>query len=119
MAPKKDPSLMKRTSLSLALVALLGCSSSESTPAPAANTDAGTSDTPTNDPGLAIACTDTEASIYADPGALPADKGAIIRCAKGSPLTMAELQAKAAANGYTGKAFTSGEPVSGDARSVR
>lgn len=63
------------------------------------------------DPALAITCTDTEASIYTDPGALPADKGAIIRCAKGDRIDKAALHARAKANGFVGKAFTSGAKI--------
>lgn len=101
---------MRSSWLSAPLAALLalGCSSSDdgnkTTPA-----DTGVdSDADVPDPALAIACTDTEASIYADPGTLPADKGAIIRCSKAGNISKADLEAKAKANGYVGKAFTSG-----------
>lgn len=68
--------------------------------------DAG-ADTATQDPALTIACNDPEASIYADPGILPADKGGIIKCSKGDVISRADLEAKARANGFTGK-ITSG-----------
>ena len=54
-------------------------------------------------------CTDALAAIYADPGALPADLGAIIKCSKDKDLTAADL--KAGAPNHVGKAFTSGAHV--------
>jgi pimeloyl-ACP methyl ester carboxylesterase len=55
------------------------------------------------DPSLAIACADGEAAIYGDPGALPAENGAILRCATGDRISRADLESKARANGYDGK----------------
>ena len=57
---------------------------------------------------LEAACTDTIASIYADPGALPAEKGAIIRCAPDQTFTASDLQAKLAADDFTARPVTSG-----------
>ncbi len=120
---------MKRTSLALLMVVTSGamvtaaaCSDSSGGAAPAA--DAG-GDGTAGDGGdgnyqLEVTCTDTLDSIYAAPPAmLPADKGAIIRCAKDKDISKAELEAAAKAGepatdvdlavpGYAGKAFTSG-----------
>ena len=71
---------------------------------------------------LAVPCTDSIDSIYADPGPLPAEKGAIIRCAVDTPIAMADLLAKSKANvssdyapavntGYTGRDYTSGAKI--------
>jgi len=57
------------------------------------------------------ACSDTIDSVYADPGTLPADKGAIIKCATDKAIAKADLQTQANADGYKGKAFTSGAKV--------
>ena len=65
-----------------------------------------------------IACTDTIASIYADPGDVSSKaKGAILRCAHDKDMTAAELTAAVnvaddAGNlAYSGPAFTSGAKV--------
>ena len=89
--------------------ALTACSGSDDQP-PTQTPDAG-ADTETPDPALAIACADAEAAVYGDPGALPAEKGAIIKCSKGARIDKAALEAKARANGYTGQEFTSGAKV--------
>jgi pimeloyl-ACP methyl ester carboxylesterase len=80
---------------------------------------------------LEIACADLPASIYADPGALPATNGTIIHCTKDPDIAQADLEAAARAAepasggsedagaedagagtpGYSGKAFTSGAHV--------
>lgn len=71
---------------------------------------------------LEVKCTDTIDSIYADPGTLPAEKGAIIRCAKDKDISKADLEAAAktadpttdagpGTPGYSGKPFTSGAHV--------
>src|SRR5438045_402319 len=60
---------------------------------------------------LEIACTDSIASIYADPGALPADKGAIIHCAKDKDITANEIQALLTSEGTTIRPVTSGAHV--------
>ncbi|MBI2396133.1 MAG: alpha/beta fold hydrolase [Deltaproteobacteria bacterium] len=88
----------------------IACSGSDdgggATPTPDTGADA---DVP--DPALAITCADPESSVYGDPGALPADKGAIIKCAKGDRIDKAALEAKARANAYVGKPFTSGAKI--------
>jgi len=97
----------------VALFTLGGCSGADdgnSNPVTDSGVDTG-ADADGPDPALAIPCTDTEASIYGDPGALPADKGAIIKCAKGDRVSKGDLEAKAKANGYIGKAFTSGAKI--------
>jgi pimeloyl-ACP methyl ester carboxylesterase len=57
------------------------------------------------------ACSDTIDSVYGDPGALPADKGAIIKCATDKAIAKGDLLAAAKADGYKGKDFTSGAKV--------
>lgn len=49
----------------------------------------------------AVACADAEAAIYGDPGALPADKGAIIKCSKGAELTKDQIAGRLGAIGST------------------
>jgi pimeloyl-ACP methyl ester carboxylesterase len=60
--------------------------------------------------GIAMeaACTDTIDSIYAAPGTLPSEPGAIIRCAKDKDLTRAELQAALDADGFLPRAVDGG-----------
>ena len=60
---------------------------------------------------LEITCTDSIASIYADPGPLPADKGAIIHCAKDKDITANEIQALLTSEGTTIRPVTSGAHV--------
>jgi pimeloyl-ACP methyl ester carboxylesterase len=71
---------------------------------------------------LAVACDDTIGSIYDDPGALPPDNGAILRCARDVDISRTDLEARARANAsgdsapaqngaYDGKPFTSGARV--------
>lgn len=60
---------------------------------------------------LEAACDDTIDSIYADPGTLPDEKGAILRCATDGTLTQAAIQARADEIGYQGKALASGARV--------
>ena len=101
-------------STSLFAFLMIGCGSSE-TPNNNPTTDTGV----TTDTGgdaevpdqIALPCTDLEATVYGDPGKLPAEKGAIIKCAKGERIDRATLDAKARKNGYTGKPFTSGAHV--------
>ncbi len=49
----------------------------------------------------ATACADAEAAIYGDPGALPADKGAVIKCSKGGELTKEQIAARLSGIGST------------------
>lgn len=58
----------------------------------------------------AVACEDTEASIYADPGALPPENGAILKCSKGAELTKEQIQARLGGLGAN-VAVTSGARV--------
>ena len=105
---------MRRLSCSVVVVGVLAaaCSSSRSNTTPAA-TDAGTDATVVVAAGaftLEVPCTDTIESVYADPGPLPAEKGAIIRCAVDKVLT--KDQVTAGAEGRAGaKPFTSGARV--------
>lgn len=82
-----------------------GCSSDESSAATADGGSTPSALTPSS------ACTDAIDSIYGDPGALPAEKGAIIKCAKDAPVTKEALQAKINELGYAGKPLTSGAQV--------
>ena len=60
-------------------------------------------------PPIEVACTDTIDSIYADPGTLPTDKGAIIRCAKDKYLSAAQLNTMLSADvPFTAKPVTNG-----------
>src|SRR4051812_11059919 len=61
-----------------------------------------------------MTCADLVESIYADPGTLPMDKGAIIKCAKDKELTVAQLKAMLAAD-----AVTTEKPVTSGARVYR
>lgn len=97
---------------------LLGCSGSEDPPNNnPADTGVTTDTGDTGDaadpphPALAIPCGDTEDAVYGAPGTLPSDKGAIIKCAPGERYTKEALEARARANGYTGKPLTSGAKV--------
>lgn len=100
---------------SLAALAALafapGCSSDDGgTPAADSGTDTGSdtgADTGPLDP-LAVPCADTKDAIYGDPGTLPADKGAIVKCSPADKVDKAALQAKVTGLGYAGKALTSG-----------
>jgi pimeloyl-ACP methyl ester carboxylesterase len=79
--------------------------SDDSTTTP--GTDGGTSEPF----ALEVSCDDTADSIYGDPGALPAEKGAVMKCTKDPNIAAADLQARADKNGYKGKPFTSGAKV--------
>lgn len=54
-------------------------------------------------------CADTIASVYGDPGALPAERGAIVKCALDRELTAAEVAALLAPD----TRFTAAAPTSG------
>ena len=58
---------------------------------------------------LDIPCTDTIESIYADPGPLPAEKGAVLRCARDQDLSADDITKRLPE--YVGKPFTSGAHV--------
>jgi pimeloyl-ACP methyl ester carboxylesterase len=104
-------SMLQRFALLATLTATFAaCSGSDDKPVTQQPIDAG-ADTDVPDPALAIACADPEAAVYGDPGALPAEKGAIIKCSKGDRIDKATLEAKARANGYAGKPFTSGAKI--------
>ncbi len=95
-------------SLLVTSASVAGCSSSD--PGPAAPNDSGVDavvDSGPADP-LAVPCTDTKDAIYGDPGTLPADKGAILKCSPADKVAKADLQKKAVDQGYKGKDFTSG-----------
>jgi dienelactone hydrolase len=92
--------------LAIATLAL-GCSSNPTAPA-----DAGADSNPTIPPlEPAVACADAIDSVYGDPGTLPPEKGAIVRCATDKTIAKADLEAQAKTDGYSGKAFTSGAKV--------
>jgi pimeloyl-ACP methyl ester carboxylesterase len=68
---------------------------------------------------LGVACTDSFADVYGDPGTLPAGNGDIIKCAIDSDIARSDLYASAKSNvsgdalpaqntGYAGAPFTSG-----------
>jgi pimeloyl-ACP methyl ester carboxylesterase len=58
---------------------------------------------------LEVPCPDAVADVYADPGALPAEKGAILKCARDGDMSAADIAASVP--GYMGKPFTSGAHV--------
>lgn len=123
---------MRRGSLAFLIVAATGactaasmaaCSSSNGGNGTGSGSDASTQgDAPAGDAGPAlfvpeITCTDSIDSVYADPGDVSAKpKGAILKCAKDSDLTAAQMTAAVAVTdggnvAYSGKAFTSGAHV--------
>jgi pimeloyl-ACP methyl ester carboxylesterase len=102
----------------------VACSSSSGSSTP--TTDAGGDSTVGDDGGggyqVEISCADALSAIYADPGMLPTEKGAIIHCAKDKDIAKADLEAAARTAdlgpdggvdtpGYAGKPFTSGAHV--------
>jgi predicted esterase len=60
---------------------------------------------------LAVACVDSIDSVYGDPGELPADKGAIIRCAPDAPIPIDQVQRTLDGYQYKGRPMTSGAEV--------
>jgi pimeloyl-ACP methyl ester carboxylesterase len=111
---------------SLSLAAIASCSS-DSSPGGGPTADGGGGTDGAVDGGagggfaLEVPCTDAPDDVYKDPGALPSEKGAIIKCAKYKDITKADLEAEARKDntddggvpfpGYSGKAFTSGAHV--------
>ncbi len=98
------------------VVFALACS--ESTPDPVQAGDGGVLDAGDaaipDVPEPATPCADALAAIYGDPGPLtadPAQRGAILKCAKDADLSKEALQAKLTEIGYKGKAVTSGARV--------
>lgn len=88
------------------------------TPGTDGGADTGTgSDSPTGTAPLgdpAVACADTDAAIYGDPGAVPTDdasRGKILKCSKGADITKEAMQAELTRIGYKGKPLTSGAHV--------
>ena len=53
-------------------------------------------------------CTDPPTSTYADPGALPANDGDLVRCAQDGSIAAADVDRIARTTGYTGSRLTSG-----------
>jgi pimeloyl-ACP methyl ester carboxylesterase len=104
-----------RHALLLGALVLAACSSEDPPVTQTADTGVPPGDTGgdafVQDPAIAVPCADAEAAVFGDPGMLPAEKGAIIKCFQGRKIAKADLEAQARANGYTGKAFTSGAKV--------
>jgi pimeloyl-ACP methyl ester carboxylesterase len=108
---------MKRIFLACACIGgvgftqMMACSSSSSSGPSSAATDGG------NDGAVVItnACTDTDDSIYADPGTLPAldanAHGAIVKCAKDADIPVSAIATQLQAAGSLAKAPTSGAHV--------
>jgi pimeloyl-ACP methyl ester carboxylesterase len=97
---------MKRASsfLAFALGAssmVLACGVDETQPVLATSGDGGADGGAAGFVEPATACADAEAAIYGDPGALPADKGAIIKCSKGGELTKDQIAARLSSIGST------------------
>src|SRR5687767_14244276 len=101
-------------SFAAGLLVLLGlgfaAACSEDTPEPTTTPeDSGTSEasaaTPLGEP--AMPCADSQDAVYGDPGALPAEKGAILKCSKAADLSKDVIQARLTAIKYSGKPATS------------
>lgn len=91
----------------LALGASFFACSSESTPEPITS-DAGATATLASP---AVACSDAIDAVYGDPGAIPGERGQIVKCAKDADVSKDAMQSKLAALGYAGKPLTSGAKV--------
>jgi pimeloyl-ACP methyl ester carboxylesterase len=59
-------------------------------------------------PTIEIGCGDSLDAIYADPGALPATPGAVLKCAKDRDLPIDQVQAMLVADGFTSRSVSSG-----------
>lgn len=100
--------------VALGLAGSFAACSSSTTPAGSSDDAGTTTDTQSPDPTpLAVKCDDGTEAIYAAPGDLPAEKGAIVKCSRDRSFTKAELEALARANtyAYDGKPFVSGARV--------
>ena len=103
----------------LAAMALMpGCSddaptsSSSSSSSGSSGDDAGDGAVTVRDFGNPnLPCTDSADAIYGDQGALPADKGAIIKCHEDPVLSQDGIQGRLKQLGYKGKDLTSGARV--------
>jgi pimeloyl-ACP methyl ester carboxylesterase len=120
---------MNRVLGTLLLPFLLACGggggSSKDVPSTPDVTDPGpaTDPGPGTDPGkdipivtnpaipIEIDCKDGSGTLYAAPGTLPADKGAILKCVTDTALTRADLQAKLDTLAFAGNPATSGATV--------
>jgi pimeloyl-ACP methyl ester carboxylesterase len=117
--------------LGTASAAWIACSSSSNPAGPGADGGAGGHDSGGGDDApnggnvfaLNIPCTDSVDSVYGDPGTLPSDKGAIIKCATEADLSKDDVQTAISSDvstddpttatntGYVGKPATSGAHV--------
>lgn len=93
--------------LSIAAISYAGCTSKNDNPMMDGGTDSGMGIPPVDIMGL---CEDWPAMVYDAPPADFATKkpGDLLKCAKDNAIPKDELQAKATADGYMGKPFTSG-----------
>lgn len=100
----------------LGLGNVVGCSEDK----PAELTSGGGGDAGADAGGLALGdpavpCADADDAVYADPGPIgavsDADRGAIMKCAKGAELSADGIQSELARTGYKGKPVTSGARV--------
>ena len=98
---------MTRIVILCAVLSTVGCGDNNK----GGGMDAGTDLATPTGPAIEVACADTIDSIYADPGTLPADKGAIIHCAKDKDITANEIQALLTSEGTTIRPVTSGAHV--------
>jgi hypothetical protein len=94
-----------------AALAAAACDDDAKTMESDAGADAGTSGESPIKPTLA--CDDDEMSLYGDPGSLPTEQGAILRCSKDAFWTKADVQARldvldSGPNTYQGKAAEGG-----------
>lgn len=104
----------------LAAMALMpGCSDDTSSSSSSSSSSGSSGDDGGTDTGATIRdlgapnipCNDSADSIYADPGALPAGKGEIIKCHEDPVLSQDALQKRLDELGYKGKPLTSGARV--------
>lgn len=67
--------------------------------------------TPPDENPLAVACDDSIEAVYGDPGDLPGEAGAILRCAPDGSISAQELQSRLDAQSYSGEAMRTGAKV--------
>lgn len=98
-----------------ALSLVPGCSDDEttsSTPPPGDNDAGGDGAVTVKDLGAPnIPCNDSVDALYGDPGALPAEKGAIVKCHEDPVLSQDGVQGRLKQLGYKGRDLTSGARV--------
>jgi hypothetical protein len=109
---------VRRTMQSLVICSLLACGSDDGPSRSGSDEDGNTGGAKGEDAGadvaasfdLGIPCSDASDSLYGDPGELPAEKGAILRCVDDGTLTKDDVAARLAdlkvVTSYEGDAVT-------------